>query len=139
MSYGMWRAQIMLPRYFLTLEKTMFQTKISNEAMPRPQLFPHIKSCADKDEIPQLQSYFVPKSSLKRQNSATSSVTKQPDHRQHLDSTMYANISTLTGSKVRTDHIQGVFIFTNEANALVVFSDCGDCDGVALHCTVHYL
>ena len=29
----MWKAQIMLPRYFLTLEKTMFQTnmKISNE------------------------------------------------------------------------------------------------------------
>ena len=30
--------------------------------MPRPRFWlPHIKSCADKDEIPQLHSYFLPK------------------------------------------------------------------------------
>ena len=42
---------------------------------------------------------------------------------------MYAIISTLTRSKVRTDHTQNVFIFTHEAN-LLVFTDIGGCDGV---------
>jgi hypothetical protein len=42
---------------------------------------------------------------------------------------MYAIISTLTRSKVRTDHAQDVFFFTHEANVLI-FTDIGGCDGV---------